>query len=283
MRTMDKVMKELHSFIAKKAPNGVKSEEEMQQIIEEFMMQHNEAVQHLQENGQDDTVPADVYDYLDLAEQASRKKDKREYLAKAAELEPDNVEVKLAQAELDSKGPLDMLEILPGMIAAEEKRLKDQEIYQRSKGDFWLDFETRPYMMLLQEYLSNLIECGIHNKAIQIGEEMLRLNQNDNLGIRFLLMPLYAKMCNEMKALKLYKQGADEQKSSFYLLALALLYFKLGDWPKAKSYLETLKQEYPITKKLIRSIKKVTRASSSPTLTTRHTPHFPMKNSSLPI
>lgn len=150
MRTMDKVMKELHAFIAKKAPNGVKSEEEMQQIIEEFMMQHNEAVQHLQENGQDDTVPADVYDYLDLAEQASRKKDKREYLAKAAELEPDNVEVKLAQAELDSKGPLDMLEILPGMIAAEEKRLKDQEIYQRSKGDFWLDFETRPYMMLLQ-------------------------------------------------------------------------------------------------------------------------------------
>ena len=45
MRTMDKVMKELHEFIAKK----------------------------------------------------------REYLAKAAELEPDNVEVKLAQAELDSK------------------------------------------------------------------------------------------------------------------------------------------------------------------------------------
>ena len=78
MRAMDKVMKELHAFIAKKAPNGVKSEEEMQQIIEEFMMQHNEAVQHLQdflqENGQDDTVPADVYDYLDLAEQASRKK-----------------------------------------------------------------------------------------------------------------------------------------------------------------------------------------------------------------
>ena len=110
--------------------------------------------------------------------------------------------------------------------------------------------------MLLQEYLSNLIECGIHNKAIQVGEEMLRLNKNDNLGIRFQLMPLYAKMCNEMKALKLYKQGADEQKSSFYLLALALLYFKLGDWPKAKSYLETLKQEYPITKKLIRSIKK---------------------------
>lgn len=260
MRTMNEVMKELRAFIAKKAPNGVQSEPELQQIIEEFMMQHKEAAQYLQdflqEHGQDDTVPADVYDYLELAEQASRKKDKREYLAKAAELEPDNAEVKLAQAELDSKGPLDMLKVLPDLISAEEKRLKEQEIYQRSKGNFWLDFETRPYMMLLQEYLSDLIECGIPNKAIQVGEEMLRLNKNDNLGIRFQLMPLYAKMCNEMKALKLYKRGADEQKSSFYLLALALLYFKLGDWPKAKSYLETLKQDYPITKKLIRSIKK---------------------------
>lgn len=69
MHTMDKVMKELQAFIAKKAPNGVQSEEEMQRIIEEFMMQYNEAAQYLQdylqENGQDDTVPADVYDYLD--------------------------------------------------------------------------------------------------------------------------------------------------------------------------------------------------------------------------
>lgn len=260
MRTMNEIMDKLNDFIELKAPHGVHSEDELQQIIEEFMMQHKEAAQYfqdfLQENVQDDTVPADVYDYLDLAEQASRKKDKREYLAKAAELEPDNVEVKLAQAELDSKGPLDMLEILPGMIAAEEKRLKDQEIYQNSKGDFGIDFETQPYMMLLQEYLSDLIECGIHNKAIQIGEEMLRLNKSDSLDIRFQLMPLYAKMCNEMKALKLYKREECEQNSSYYLLPLTLLYFKLGDWPKAKSYLKTLKEGYPITKKLIRFIKK---------------------------
>ena len=62
MHTMDKVMKELQAFIAKKAPNGVQSEEEMQRIIEEFMMQHNEAAQYLQDYLQDDTVPADVYD-----------------------------------------------------------------------------------------------------------------------------------------------------------------------------------------------------------------------------
>lgn len=62
-------------FIELKAPHGVHSEDELQQIIEEFMMQHKEVAQYLQdflqEHGQDDTVPADVYDYLELAEQAS--------------------------------------------------------------------------------------------------------------------------------------------------------------------------------------------------------------------
>lgn len=252
MHTMDKVMKGLHEFINERAPNGPQSEAELNQLIDEFMVQHNESIENLY----GDAEPMDVYDYLDFADKAYRKKDKKEYLAKAAELEPDNADVKLAQAELEAKGPLELIEVLPGLIAEEEKRLKDQQIYNRSKGDFWLVVETRPYMRLLHRYLMNLTECGVINKAIQVGEEMMRLNRNDNLGIRFELMPLYAKVCNELKALKLYKQNKDEKTNSFYLLPLALLYFKLGDWPKAKSYLETLKQYYPIRKKLIRAIKK---------------------------
>ena len=252
MHEMDKVMKKLHEFINEKAPNGPQSEAELNQLIDEFMVQHNESIEELY----GDADPMDVFDYLDLAEKAYRKKDKKEYLAKAAELEPDNADVKLAQAELEAKGPLELIEVLPGLISEEEKRLKNQQIYNRSKGDFWLVLETRPYMRLLHKYLMNLTECGITNKAIQIGEEMMRLNHNDNLGIRFELMPLYAKICNELKALKLYKQSKYEQKRPFYLLPLALLYFKLGDWPKAKSYLETLKEHYPGTKKFIRSIKK---------------------------
>ena len=65
MRTMNEIMDKLNDFIELKAPHGVHSEDELQQIIEEFMMQHKKAAQYLQdflqENGQDDTVPADVY------------------------------------------------------------------------------------------------------------------------------------------------------------------------------------------------------------------------------
>ena len=116
-------------------------------------------------------------------------------------------------------------------------------------------FETRPYMRLLQQYMMSLIECGVTNRAIQIGEEMLHLNENDNQGIRFILITLYAKSGNEMKALQLYKHSPEEKNSPSYLLPLALLYFKLGEWDKAKSYLKTLKQTCPGTKKFLHAVK----------------------------
>lgn len=252
-RASEKMLRQLQAYIAEKAPDGPASEEELQRLIAEFTEKYNASCGHL-----DDGVPPvvyDVYDYLDLASQARRKRDKRAYLAKAAALEPDNVNVKLEQARLESNSPLAFVRALEPLIEAEEKHLKDERIYQRSKGDFWLVVETRPYMNLLCEYMTNLIGCGVTNKAIAVGEEMLRLCQTDNLGVRFILMPLYAQVCNEMKALRLCKRMHEENRA-FYLLPLALLYFKLGNWPKAKDYLKKLKANYPDTKKFFRAVKK---------------------------
>ena len=249
-RMTEKAIREFHQFLAKKVPQGPKDEEELQQLMNEFFMQYNEAIQNT-----DEKVPMDVYDYLDMAEHTATKRKKKEYLAQAAALEPDNMDVKLAQAEVDAKSPLDLISALPTLIQEEREWLKQQQIYNRSKGDFWLVFETRPYMRLLQHYMMALIECGVTNRAIQIGEEMLRLNKNDNQGIRFMLITLYAQSGNEMKALKLYKHSSEEKDSPSYLLPLALLYFKIGEWDKAKSYLETLKQTCPGTKKFLHAVK----------------------------
>lgn len=248
----EKVIKELQQYIAERYPDGPQSIGEMNRIADEFMSQHYGGIR----DSSQEVIPVDVYDYLQLAEQDGRKGEKRKYLAKAAELDPTNADVKLAQAKLESKSPLDLVETLPALIQAEEKRLKDEGIYNRSKGDFWMVIETRPYMRLLSEYVFNLTRCGLHTKAIQVGEEMLRLNCNDNLGIRFSMMALCAGTCNEKKALRLYKQYKNEKDRAFFLLPLALLYFKIDNWPKAKSVLETLKQHYGGTKKFFRSLKR---------------------------
>ncbi len=197
--TIEKEIQEFHQFLAKKAPQGPKDEDELQRLMDEFFMQHTEIMQ----DADDEIVPMDVYEYLDMADRAATKRKKKEYLAQAAALEPNNMDVKLAQAETDAKSPLDLLAALPSLIQDAQTYLKHQKIYNSSKGDFWLVFETRPYMRLLQRYMMALIECGVTNRAIQIGEEMLRLNENDNQGIRFILITLYAQSGNEMKALKL--------------------------------------------------------------------------------
>lgn len=249
-RMTEKVIQEFHQFLAKKAPQGPKDDEELQHLMDEFFTQYNELIQD------DDAINSmDVYDYLEMADKAITKRKKKEYLAQAAALEPNNMDVKLAQAETDAKSPLDLIAALPALIQEEREHLKQQQIYNHSKGDFWLVFETRPYMRLLQRYMMALIECGVTNRAIQIGEEMLRLNENDNQGIRFSLIALYAQSGNEMKALQLYKHSPEEKDSPSYLLPLALLYFKLGEWDKAKSYLKTLKQTCSGTKKFLHAVK----------------------------
>ena len=251
-RKTEKALHAFHKFMAEKAPQGAKDGEELQRLIQEFFAAYNETLA----NGADGTDEMDMYDYLELADQSSSKHKKKQYLEQAAALAPDNMDVKLAQLEVDTKSPLDFVAALPELIETERNRLKREQLYTNNRGDFWMVFETRPYMRLLQRYMMALMDCGIFIKAIEVGETMMGLNKNDNLGIRYTLMVLYAKTSDETKALKLYHINAGEADCPSYLLPLSLLYFKLGKWDTAKSYLMKLKETCPGTKKFIRAVKK---------------------------
>lgn len=55
-------------------------------------------------------------------------------------------------------------------------------------------------------YFDVLISCGMMRRAIDEGQRLLELCENDNLGVRYQLMHLYAYMEDEMHALALHKQ-----------------------------------------------------------------------------
>ena len=59
------------------------------------------------------------------------------------------------------------------------------EFEEENEGHFWLIHETRPYMSCM----FHLAECYFYNrqahKAIELAEQILRLNPNDNQGIRY--------------------------------------------------------------------------------------------------
>ncbi len=73
--TIEKEIQEFHQFLAKKAPQGPKDEDELQRLMDEFFMQHTEIMQ----DADDEIVPMDVYEYLDMADRAATKRKKKEY------------------------------------------------------------------------------------------------------------------------------------------------------------------------------------------------------------
>ena len=58
-------------------------------------------------------------------------------------------------------------------------------------------------------YTLTLIELGRYTEAIQQGEEMLKLCENDNQGIRYLIMGLYAVLEKFEECEKIYKKYKD--------------------------------------------------------------------------
>lgn len=197
------------------------------------------------------SLPQTADDYLELAENTSAKKKKQEYLSKALELEPDNLDVSRMIAELNSKKPEDLLDALSTLLEKGNSLMERDGYFQDCMGDFWGVLETRPYMRLRHSYLELLIQCGMMGKAVAEAEEMLRLCSNDNLGIRYELMHLYAYLENEEGALALHKRydGYDESQM---LLPLAVLYYKKADFERSLQYLRRLAKANKDTKKFMR-------------------------------
>lgn len=65
-----------------------------------------------------------------------------------------------------------------------------ENVLTGQRGGYWSDLTTRPYMRAMQELAVTLWRRGLSQDqldAIDLAKRMLRLNPNDNQGIRFLL------------------------------------------------------------------------------------------------
>ena len=177
----------------------------------------------------------DVMDYLDMAEEASSKKKALGYVNKALELEPGNLDALIMQADISADTPEDIENAYLGLIKKEEKRLKAEGYFDEGDvGSFWLMLETRPYMRLLQRTAQLYRDCGKMRMAAAVCVKMLELCTGDNLGMRYVLMHIYAFLEDEAAAEALYKKYPNE--GTQFLLPMAILYYKLGNVKKAEKY-----------------------------------------------
>lgn len=234
-KTMEEAFKD---YLVENGQTGPISQKQHEEAFDRFM----------DERGMDFLMQEaleDMDEDLQRAYDAESKAETLKYAKRSLKNNPRNVEAETLIAQCQAKSEDDLQKKYLKILEKEEKNLKNDGIWEdESIGDFWLIAETRPYMRLYNSYVDSLIVTRKFRKAAAESEKMLQLCENDNLGIRYRLMHIYAYLEEETAAQRLYRQY-EEENCTMFLLPLAVLYYKLDDLKTAAGYLKQLFQVNP--------------------------------------
>lgn len=99
--------------------------------------------------------------------------------------------------------------------------------FKEYAGHFWGFLETRPYMRARAGLAGTLLQLGDEDTAISHYRDMLKLNPNDNQGIRYVLAARLLRR-GEEAGLKELLAAYEDEGSAYWLYTRALLAFREG-------------------------------------------------------
>jgi tetratricopeptide (TPR) repeat protein len=180
------------------------------------------------EDVEEDTPLKKAQDIIYDAWEVADPKRRIEMARKALEISPDCADAYSLLAEETASSLPEVLDLYRHGVEAGERAL-GKEAFEEDVGHFWGILDTRPYMRALAGLAGCLWAAGKHEEAIEQYKEMLRLNPNDNQGIRDLLMPCLIIMGRDKEAEVLFREYRDDGMT-FWIYSRALLDFrKMGD------------------------------------------------------
>ena len=158
-------------------------------------------------------IPEDVTietidDIIDLAKNSDLDK-RAQLLEVVLKVEPNHLEALVLLAETEQNS-VRKLQLLKDALNLTEDNLSTP-IFAENKGSFWTNLETRQFMFVQAKLAQLFKEMQSYEEAICIYEQMLRLNVNDNQGIRYELVPLYIENRMFDQALDVIEQYKDTQ------------------------------------------------------------------------
>ena len=128
-------------------------------------------------------------------------------------------------------------ELLEEGVAAGARAIGTQE-FKSSTGHFWLDTRTRPYMRARLGLAQCLWESGQRSEAAGHYMEMLRLNPNDNQGIRYLLLGALVELDRDAEAQRLLASYEQDSSAEWAYTSALLAFRRDGDSVLGRSLLE---------------------------------------------
>jgi tetratricopeptide (TPR) repeat protein len=136
-------------------------------------------------------------------------------------------------AEEEGKTAEEALEFFRKGVAAGEQAI-GPDGFKEYTGHFWGFLETRPYMRARAGLAATLNTLGDVDAAIGHYHDMLRLNPNDNQGIRYVLARCLMKR-GDTEALKKLFEKYNDDGSALWLYSRALVAFRENDGSDGKA------------------------------------------------
>jgi tetratricopeptide (TPR) repeat protein len=175
----------------------------------------------------------------DLMYEAFEKHDSRrktKLARQALELWPDCADAYVLLAE-HARTRKEALELYQQGVAAGERALGPQ-CFRDDAGHFWGLLETRPYMRAREGLANALWTAGRRDEAVTHLQDMLRLNPNDNQGVRYTLAGFLLALDRDEDLQRLLEQYPEEG-SALWAYTRALLGFRQkGDTAETRRLLQ---------------------------------------------
>lgn len=135
---------------------------------------------------------------------------------------------------LENEDLLAVQGVAAGRRALGEAFFKDRE----NLGHFWGILSTRPYMRAMEGLAHTQWELDQREESLKTYRELLRLNPNDNQGIRYVVMDLLLEMGRDDEARKLLSKYKGVFSANWAHAAVLLAFKKEGDVPAAQHALQ---------------------------------------------
>jgi tetratricopeptide (TPR) repeat protein len=132
--------------------------------------------------------------------------------------------------------PDDAIALYRQGVEAGEKAL-GKAVFHQNVGDFWGLLETRPYMRARHGLALSLWDKGLRDEATTHYDDMLRLNPNDNQGIRYLLVDCLLTLGRDEEVARLLERYKDDGAAAWSWSRALFAFRRGGDGPESRSAL----------------------------------------------
>ena len=173
-------------------------------------------------------------------EEPNRKK-RIQLAKKAVDISPDCADALGILAEELASAPAEREEMYIKAVEAGERAI-GKKGFKEFEGVFWLALETRPYMRAKHNLAMVQWDLGKREEAAGHFQDLLRLNPNDNQGVRGFFITCLIEMGRDEEATRLWKEYEKDRSAVWTYSAVLLAFRKGGDGEKSRSLLaEALK------------------------------------------